>query len=123
MRVTRRWLLGSVGVVSVLPALAHAGGALPAASSPFEMVLRLGVAQPGPGNHRWARISAGLVAGDLQGHVQSGRIDWHVDPASGAAEAMATCSVRCADGRLVQLRRANLAATRLDNGLVRLRAF
>lgn len=124
-RFTRRSVLGAVGAVSLAStALAAAAASLPTGEGEaFRLVLSLEPSQAGKGNHRWARIGAGLARGSLQGEIQSGRVDWQVDPASGAVEATATCSLRCADGKVRQLRRGNLAAARLDNGLVVLRAF
>jgi hypothetical protein len=46
--------------------------------------------------------------------VQSGRIDWFVDPASGAVEIAMACSVLRADGRTVELRDRTAIATAAD---------
>lgn len=127
VQFSRRSLLGAVGAVSLTSSSLAAAASLPegaATGGSLELVLRLGPAQPGTGNHRWAPIASGLAQGEgMLGWVRSGRVDWQVDPASGAAEAVATCSVERADGKLVQLNRAALCATRLENGLVVLRAF
>lgn len=126
-RLTRRSLLGAVGAASLSStSLAAAAASLPAASHDgvqLQLVVELHPAQAGAGNHRWARIARGLVGGsELRGRIEAGRVDWQVDPASGAAEAVAHCRVRSADGSVVELRREALAATRLGNGLVLLRA-
>jgi Protein of unknown function (DUF3237) len=109
--MNRRELLGSVGAASLLPsALAAPASAqfLPA----FQAALRLGPAQDSAGNHRWAGIIAGKVTGPrLSGRVQSGRMDWFVDPASGAVEIAMTCSVLRPDGTTVELRDRTALAT------------
>jgi hypothetical protein len=103
---------------------AHAASPAPGNAADFEMLLRLEPAQAGAGNHRWARIADGLISGGaLPGRVRAGRIDWLVDPASGAVEATANCRVQRADGTLAELSCGGLGALRLENGLVRLRAF
>ena len=104
--MNRRELLGSAGALSLLPAAGlFAGmpdaGALPA----LDVSLRLGPVQKGAGNHRWAEVTGGIAAGRLlRGPVRSGRMDWHVDPATGAAELALSCTIRSADGRFVELR-------------------
>jgi hypothetical protein len=125
-RMTRRAVVGAVGACSLWPVLGDAlaiEAPAPAAAKAFEAVLWLGIAQAGDGNHRWAQVAMGEVTGgSLCGSVQSGRLDWHVDPATGAAEAVATCRVRGVDGKMRNLRHAKLAATRRDDGSVLLRA-
>lgn len=126
-RMTRRAVVGAVGACSLWPVLGEASAieAAPAPAAPkaFEAVLQLGASQAGHGNHRWARVDAGEVTGGaVCGSVLAGRLDWHVDPATGAAEAVATCRVRGTDGRQSDLRHAKLAAVRLDDGSVLLRA-
>jgi hypothetical protein len=102
--MNRRDLLGSVGAASLMPA-AFAAPAVMQPSPAFHAALRLGPAQNGGGNHSWAEIIAGTVSGSrLAGQVQSGRLDWFVDPTSGAVELAVSCSVLRADGRTVELR-------------------
>jgi hypothetical protein len=128
--MTRRRLMGVVGASSLWPAMAMSSEAAssPVFSqrhdpAPFEALLRLDASQSGAGNHRWATVLDGeITGGSWVGPLLSGRLDWHVDPASGAAEAVATCRVRGPQGRALQLRHVRLTATRLDNGLVLLRA-
>jgi hypothetical protein len=100
--MNRREVLGSVGAAMTLPAFA----VLPKgqASPRFQAVLRLGPTQDGTGNHRWAEIVAGRLSGELiSGRVQSGRMDWFVDPASGAVEVAISCNVMRADGTAIQM--------------------
>lgn len=125
-RISRRSLLGAVGAVSLMPELVGAHAVSPSSgnAADFEMLLRLEPAEAGAGNHRWARIADGLVSGGaLPGRIRAGRIDWLVDPASGAVEATATCRVECTDGTVAEMSRCGLGALRLENGLVRLRAL
>jgi hypothetical protein len=104
--MNRRELLGAVGAVSLLPASEVFAATPPARVAPaLEAALRIGPAQSGAGNHRWAQVVDGTVAGSvLQGVVQSGRLDWHVDPASGAVSATTRVQVLRSDGVLVELR-------------------
>ncbi len=104
--MNRRELLGSVGVASLLPAL-DVFAAVPSARGmpAFEVVLKMGATQAGTGNHRWASILGGDIAGRLlRGRVRSGRMDWHVDPATGAVEVSTQLEVLRADGVSMQLR-------------------
>lgn len=125
--LTRRAVIGAAsaaGALSLCPALAPAQ--VEAASGPaaFEGLFHLDVAQAGSGNHRWAMIIAGEVTGGaVRGSVRSGRLDWHVDPATGTAEAMLACGVCQADGVENTLRQTKLAAVRLEGGVVLLRAI
>jgi hypothetical protein len=120
--ITRRSLLCSASALSLLPRLAGgtSGGST---GSEFRAVVRLGVASAGVGNHRWALIEQGEVwAGHGRGEMQSGRLDWHVDPATGAVEARVDCRMRGA-GQPAGLRQAHLAATRLDDDWILLRTI
>lgn len=113
--MNRRQLLGSVGSVALFPAGAGAGERIESPMSGrqagFEAQLRLGSPQRLAGNHRWARISGGDVTGGLlRGSVQSGRMDWHVDPASGAVEVAVTCRILRSDGIMVELRDRSVGA-------------
>lgn len=104
--MNRRELLGSAGAVALLPAL-DAFATMPSRRDEpeFEAALRLGPVHSGAGNHRWAQVVGGSVTGNLlQGVVRSGRLDWHVDPASGAVEVVMNCSVHCMQGRVFELR-------------------
>jgi hypothetical protein len=113
-KINRRELLGSVGAASLMPA-ALAMPASDEAVPAFQAALRLGPAQDGSGNHRWAEIIAGKLSGKrLAGKVQSGRIDWFVDPASGAVEIALTCSVLRADGKTIELRDRSASASASD---------
>jgi hypothetical protein len=108
--MNRREVLGSVGAALTLPAFAvqPQGQASPL----FLAALRLGPAQDGTGNHRWAEIVAGKFSGELIiGRVQSGRIDWFVDPASGAVEVAISCIVLRADGTTIQMCDRTASAT------------
>jgi hypothetical protein len=102
--MNRRRLIGSAAAAMLLPTAFAASGAdkhLPA----FQAALRLGPAQDGSGNHRWADIVGGSLSGKLvNGRVQSGRMDWFVDPASGAVEVAITCDVLRSDGTTIRLR-------------------
>jgi hypothetical protein len=101
--MNRRELLGSVGAASLLPS-ALAAPAMEQMPPAFQAALRLGPVQTGAGNHSWADIVAGKVAGiRLAGRVQSGRLDWFVDPISGAVEVAMRCRVLRADGRTIEL--------------------
>jgi hypothetical protein len=106
--INRRELLCSVGAASLLPAVALATADRPA-SPGFIAALSLGPAQDGAGNQRWADIAGGTVDGDvLRGRVQSGRLEWLSDPASGAVSVAITCRILRADGSLVELRDRNV---------------
>ena len=102
--MNRREMLGSAGATALLPACDVLAGA-PRITPAFEAALHIGPAQSGAGNHRWARIENGKIVGRVvQGRVLAGRLDWHVDPASGAVEVTVNCLVQCADGSKVELR-------------------
>ncbi len=108
--MNRREVLAAVGVAALLPVcdvfaaapVAHASSRrLPA----FDAAMRIGPAQGGVGNHRHAEILGGEIEGTLlHGRIESGRMDWHVDPASGAVEVATVLQVRRGDGTSVQLR-------------------
>ncbi len=104
--MNRRELLGSVGAVSLLPAFDVLAAAPSVRGLPaFEAALKTGTAQSGAGNHRWAPVLGGDITGNLlSGRVQSGRMDWHADPSTGAAEVSTLLAVRRADGVWIQLR-------------------
>jgi hypothetical protein len=123
--INRRELLGSAGAVAMLPVLpvvdAPVTSGMP---QPHEATLQLGPAHAGPGNHRWARILGGTVTGrGLVGRVQSGRLDWHVDPASGASEARVQCQVLCSDGRVQELCERGLQPAKAGPSTVRFRTL
>lgn len=120
MRITRRSVLGSVGAVSLSPALtAHAlTGPVDAALQPddsppvrsvpaFDAHLVVGparrsAADPASG---WAPVTGGEVTGSvLRGVVLPGRVEWHVDHASQCVEIRARFSVLRADGVRVEVR-------------------
>lgn len=118
--MNRREWLGSAGAFSlapVMPSLGMASGF--ALSSPLEATLLLEPAHSGAGNHRWARVREGVVTGATPAVVLSGRLDWHVDPASGAVIAALQCRIRCADGEVRELRERALQAAGLGQGRVR----
>ncbi|MET0279834.1 MAG: hypothetical protein ABW278_01745 [Steroidobacteraceae bacterium] len=128
--LTRREMITAAGAAALLPALpavsVAAGRPAPSSASatPFAATLLLGSSNAGQGNHRWAPIAAGeITGGPLQGRVESGRLDWHVDPASGAVAATATCRIRRPDGTLVEQRCGDLGASRVENGLISVRAM
>ena len=112
--MNRRELLGSIGAASLLPA-AFAGSAPAQACPAFQAALRLGPAQDGTGQHRWAPIVAGEISGRrLSGRVQSGRMEWVIDPCSGAVEIAMTCIVRRSDGATIELRDRTVSASASD---------
>lgn len=92
---------------------------------PFEADLLLGRVRSGHGNHRWANVEGGVVAGGaVQGRVQSGRVDWLVDPMSGAFSVALVCEVGSADGAVSELRSSavEVGAADFNRGRVLLRA-
>ncbi len=94
-RITRRTLLGSIGAAGMFPgfALAITDGSI-AAPPALEVALRIGQPRSGTAGWRHAVIHGGTVTGALmQGAVQSGRLEWLVDPASGAVEVAASMQV------------------------------
>lgn len=112
--MNRRELLGSVGAASLLPT-AFAMPAPEKSFPAFQAAFRLGRAQDGIGNLRWAQIIAGEITGSrLNGRVQAGRMDWLIDPCSGAVEIALTCSVLLIDGRLLELRDRTVSASASD---------
>jgi hypothetical protein len=106
MRMNRRELIASVSAAALLPAMAATAGTMAAhRASAINSVLHLGPAQRGAGNHRWAAVTGGAIAGgEFQGQVQSGRLDWHVCPMSGATSVAMTCRILRADGAAIELR-------------------
>jgi hypothetical protein len=125
-RVNRRQLLASAGAASLLPAFA--GTAMASAPrqvdpSAFGALLRIGPMQPGADGRRWASVLAGRVTGGSStGEVLSGRLEWCMDPATGAVDATVSCSLRAADGQQLELHERGIHATSPINGLVTLRA-
>lgn len=114
IQLSRRSLLGSVGAASIAPALPAAVGDpalqspdLPQARPAFEGRLLTGPQQRI--SQSPARYSAAILGGDLTGPllagaVQSGRIEWTVDPESQAMHISAHYSVLRLDGQLVEVR-------------------
>jgi hypothetical protein len=112
--MNRRELLGSVGAASLLPS-AFAASATEKFFPAFRAAFRLGPVQDGAGNGRWAQIIAGELSGSrLNGRVQSGRMDWVIDPCSGAVEIGMTCSVLRTDGKSIVLRDRTVSASASD---------
>jgi hypothetical protein len=118
LRISRRSVLGSVGVVSLTSALTpqalaqtHHGEAvsgdsqLPVTESVFVARLDVGASQRAMvAGQRWAAIHGGEVAGPLlKGRIQQGRITWQVNAASQCVEITASFAVLCADGALIQV--------------------
>ena len=104
--MTRRTLLGSISAAGLFPSFATAttAAASHAAVPALEIGLRIGQPQSGLAGWRHAAIHGGSVAGALmQGRVQSGRLEWLVDPASGAVAVVARVQMRRDDGVLVEL--------------------
>ncbi len=105
--MTRRTLLGSVGAAAMFPPLATVAAASPPDMTlpALDVRLRIGAPQTGQGGRRHAAVEGGRVTGLLlRGSVQSGQLEWFVDPASGAVEVTARLQVRRTDGVLVELR-------------------
>ncbi len=122
--MNRRELLGAAGVLSLVPVLPASGVAMAAPVLPdLEATLLLGPASSGVGNHRWAPVLQGIVTGSMPGVVRSGRLDWHVDPASGAVAAQLQCQIECTDGKVRELRERSLRAAYAGPGKVRLVAL
>lgn len=119
--MNRRELLGSAGAISILPVLPAFADAPDLPTIPaFEATLQLGPSRSGAGNHRWAEILNGSVAGEcLVGSVQSGRLDWVVDPCTGAADARMQCQIQCGDGRVQALTVHGLRPVAAGRGRVR----
>jgi hypothetical protein len=122
--MTRRTLLGSVAAVTMFPQpAAGVYSQAPQATTPgMQIGLRLG--EPESRLHGWRRalVLAGMVEGSLmQGTVQSGQLEWLVDPASGAVEVAIDMLLVRADGALIRLRDrsapADDAAQRASPGL------
>lgn len=114
-RITRRSALGSISAAGMFPAFASAitAGASRRTEPALQVTLRIGQPQSGSAAWRHALIHGGTVAGALmRGSVQSGRIEWLVDPASGAVEAVANVLVLREDGVLVELRDRTVHAGR-----------
>jgi hypothetical protein len=109
-RFSRRTVLGSVGAVSVAPALPGDGdesARLSVHTEPaFAGTIFVGPQQRGTSQaHFSAAILGGEVSGPLlQGQVLPGRIEWTIDAGSQTMQLSASYAVRCADGSLVQVR-------------------
>jgi hypothetical protein len=119
MRITRRAVLGSVGVslsssltapAAASLALASRAGdpqLLPQARRAFAARLEVGSTEQlrGARAQRWANIHGGAIDGPhLTGVVQGGRIDWSTDAAGESVEITARIIVRSHDGRMVEIR-------------------
>lgn len=122
--ISRRELIGSVSALAVLPALPRQGER---ASTPSRMqsmaLVDLGPAKSGAGNARWAPVTGGVVnSPTLAGRVVSGRLDWRIDPASGAVEADLSCIVD-SGGKFHEFAKPALAALRTASGRVSLDPF
>lgn len=105
--MTRRTLLGSMGAATMFPRLAAGVNATaPRAAMPaMQIGVRVGEPRNGLHGRRHAEVLAGLVHGSLmQGAVQSGHLEWLVDPASGAVEVALDMRLLRADGALLRLR-------------------
>jgi hypothetical protein len=100
--VNRRELIAAAGATCFAPAcVGGAALARPLEEAGLSASLRMGTARRGAGNHRWAIIESGAVTGTLvRGVVVAGRVDWHVDPATGAVEVALQCSIHGDDGRV-----------------------
>ncbi len=86
-------------------------------------MLRVGPTQAAAHGGRWASVLAGKVTGgNVLGEVLSGRLQWCMDPATGAVDATLACSLRAADGRQLELHERGIHASSPINGLVTLRA-
>lgn len=112
-RITRRSVLGSIGAAGMFPVLAQAiAPGAPRVERPLlQAGLRIGEPQAGEAGWRHATILGGsMIGGLLQGEVQSGRIEWLVDPASGAVEVAASMQVLRSDGARIELRDRSSAA-------------
>jgi hypothetical protein len=114
--VTRRDVLGSVGVVSVASALTPhslASGTpsgdvpeVPRVSSmpAFQATLQTARAQRLADGRRVAVITGGVVRGDLlSGIVQPGHVEWRIDDLGGSVEISAEFDVQRTDGSRVQV--------------------
>lgn len=104
-RMTRRTLLASIGAAGVFPSLASAITAAEPSPAPQSLKVQMQVTQPesGTGGWRHVLVRGGTVSGFMQGIVQSGRLQWLVDPASGAVEVTARVQLLRSDGLLVEL--------------------
>lgn len=105
--MTRRTLIGSIGAAGLFPSLASAiAGHAPASpSAALDIRLQVGDPQSAAGRWRHAVVRGGTVSGALmRGVVQSGRLEWLVDPATGAVEISARVQLLREDGAVVELR-------------------
>jgi hypothetical protein len=114
--ITRRSLLGTAGAASLAPVLPKDANActgqqlapaMPHATPAFTVRVEVGAANrvgTQPGLHH-AFIHGGDVTGPLlNGKVQGGRVQWHVDAANGQVEITARFAVLRADGMLLEVR-------------------
>jgi hypothetical protein len=120
--MNRRKMLAAAGAATLLPALPASGsGPSGGAACAFAAMLRLGPVRAGAGNHRWAQILDGAATGaQLAGRVESGRLDWHVDPATGAVDATLHCRVLCTAGGSREVRARGIHAVTADQDMVHL---
>jgi hypothetical protein len=89
--------MAAAGAACIVPACGAAGSSRE--RNGLLAMLRVGPARSGIGNHRWATIESGYITGELlRGVASAGRVDWHVDPATGAAEVALRCRVVDARG-------------------------
>jgi hypothetical protein len=115
-RITRRTLLGSVGAVSLAPALhaeigsssdnPRAAAPSPHATAAFTLHLETGEAQAVAGSTDcWsAEVRGGRVTGlQLHGEVESGRIDFALDAEAGVVRASTRLIIRTPSGAHVEL--------------------
>jgi hypothetical protein len=118
--MTRRTLIGSIGAAGLFPPFASAstGHAPQFPSAALDIELHVCEPLSGAGSWRHAVIRGGTVAGGLmRGVVQSGRLEWLVDPASGAVEIAARVHLLRDDGTPVELRDRTVHRTNLLMGL------
>lgn len=114
--ITRRSLLGTAGAASLSPVLLkdtndctgqQLASAVPHAVPAFTARVEVGAASrvgTQPGLHH-ASIHGGEITGPLlNGKVQGGRVQWHVDAALGQVEITACFAVLRADGVLLEVR-------------------
>jgi hypothetical protein len=114
--ITRRSLLGSAGAASLTPVLLNDTDtctgqplqpAAPKAAPAFTARIAVGAGsrisfQPGL---RHASILGGEITGPLlNGTVQGGNVQWHIDAANGQVEIAARLVVLRSDGVLLELR-------------------
>lgn len=120
-RVSRRSLLGSVGAVSLSPALEASIGDLSSfkATAPdslstvpaFVARLEIGALNIIDSQSRWAQITGGRVHGRrLDGTAQGGRVEWRSRDGGTMLEVSTQVLVKCTDGRLAEIHDRGLVA-------------